>query len=817
MSDPIVQRGQLWLNATYGSNPSYSYVEPNGLHGSAMSAALVSAMQIELGTPVTGVFGDITKAACDSAPLKPGDSGNRVKIMQYGFYNKGYNAGTEDGAFNSFTKAVVREIQEDAGLSGSQISDQVDGLRMSAILGVDEYKLVPGGDVTVRTIQKVLNQRFVAYTGLKACDGHYGRSTNEALIYAIQALEGMSTDMATGFFGPSTKNYLPDLWQPGQWGMNGGYSAAEIADFTRIAQYALYCVGIDRYSGGSGSKYNPGTMDGSQSSGTLAALHAFQNDYALSQRDMVGLDEWMGLLVSTGNPNRDGLACDCATQLTTPNLVASLYNDDYRIVGRYLTGTVGGGADKKPKNLTSTEIQTIFAGGMKLFCIFQDDADWWQNHSNLSGYFSQSRGYRDAQKAVSAAIELGIPKGEYIYFAVDYDFMEGEVHQKVVPHFHGIASYMDIVGNPYRIGIYSARNTCGIVSAQNLASSSFVSDMSTGYSGNLGYPLPSNWAFDQIQEYVNAAGFGIDKNVTSGRYLGFDRVDSVVDAYVPPSKPSISAGTPSIQSLVSTIQSMENMYRTYYQNTSELHLPIKGSKVARGVTNFMRQIKYADWQWDIVCDRIDTGFIEYVRTNNSYAYNQILQYINESSPSLTDGVGGEIDLAHLAATLEAYLSSIIPAYWSGWGADLATGMADVTDGVGSGSVLDAAYRIIGSTTSSCNYSDFCCDADAIALSAMISSDIDNTNPLSTALASYYAGSVSNRYEYILNEIGDPSSVSSLKDTIKAKMLADFPFNGIGMSVIDLKGKTDAGVAPSAENIEASCIAAARYLLYRANE
>lgn len=90
---------------------------------------------------------------------------------------------------------------------------------------------------------------------------------------------------------------------------------------------------------------------------------------------------------------------------------------------------------------------------------------------------------------------------------------------------------MAAVGSPYRIGIYSARNTCGIVSAQGLASSSFVSDMSTGYSGNLGYPLPSNWAFDQIQEYTNSAGFGIDKNVTSGRYMGFS---SVTEGQVPP-------------------------------------------------------------------------------------------------------------------------------------------------------------------------------------------------------------------------------------------------------------------------------------------
>ena len=53
--------------------------------------------------------------------------------------------------------------------------------------------------------------------------------------------------------------------------------------------------------------------------------------------------------------------------------------------------------------------------------------------------------------------------------------------------------------------------------------SSFVADMSTGYSGNLGYRMPTNWAFDQIKEYTIGSGSGaiaIDKNIASGRDPG---------------------------------------------------------------------------------------------------------------------------------------------------------------------------------------------------------------------------------------------------------------------------------------------------------
>lgn len=39
--------------------------------------------------------------------------------------------------------------------------------------------------------------------------------------------------------------------------------------------------------------------------------------------------------------------------------------------------------------------------------------------------------------------------------------------------------------------------------------SSFVADMSTGYSGNMGYPMPANWAFDQILEFQLVYSEGI--------------------------------------------------------------------------------------------------------------------------------------------------------------------------------------------------------------------------------------------------------------------------------------------------------------------
>ena len=778
-----VLAGQKWLNSTYGGRSGYQSVEETGLPGSATSAALVSALQIELGMDtVTGVFGEQTEVACNANRMHPADTGNKVKIIQYGLYAKGYDPNGVTGIYNGATGIAVRDLVADAGVT--ILADaSIGAMEMKAVLGVDEYKLIAGGDATVRAIQQDLNSRYRSYTGLCACDGYYGRSTNSAIIYAIQAEEGMSTDMATGFFGPSTKNYLPDLWQSGQWGMDGGYTDAQIANFTKLAQYALYCVGVDRYNGGTGSKYNPGSMDGSQSASTLAALHAFQNDHALTQRDMVGLDEWMGLLVSTGNPNRDGIACDCSTQLTTSSLVASLYSDDYRIVGRYLTGTVGGGSSKRAKNLTSSEIQTIFAGGMSIFCIFQDDADWWQDHDDLSDYFGYDRGYSDAKKAIQAASNLGVPAGEYIYFAVDFDYMEGEVWNKVVPHFQGINAQMTENGNPYRIGIYSARNTCGIVSAEGLASSSFVSDMSTGYSGNLGYPMPSNWAFDQIQEYTNSAGFGVDKNVASKRYMGFSTL-TASSSYSKPYKNLPDSSTPLMTGLVARIEALENLYHSYY--LEKFSDSLAGIGLASAVTNFLRHPKYNDDgyfvshdskipQWTISLGAtIDYAFVNYVKENDPSLYSFFMGFLPADDQYYTDPSRlSSIDVCHLMATVEGYVVAgpIVPDYWTGWGGDLASGFAQVKawmdEGEHVGWTLDEeADYAIGAPESPCNFSDFCCDSDAIAIAAHIRNNLSgSSHSLSEAIAWYYAGPYLSRFQYLRDDVA--SGVNDV-DALAAK-------------------------------------------------
>lgn len=134
--------------------------------------------------------------------------------------------------------------------------------------------------------------------------------------------------------------------------------------------------------------------------------------------------------------------------------------------------------------------------------------------------------------AILAAERIGIPKGTTIYFAVDFDCYGYQIDTFIVPYFKKIKVCFNSSQNKkrYNIGIYAPRFVCTKVSALGLAYKSFVSDMSTGFSCNLGYRIPENWAFDQfhtIESFGAQPTFPIDKDAMSGRDKGFDKFDKV--------------------------------------------------------------------------------------------------------------------------------------------------------------------------------------------------------------------------------------------------------------------------------------------------
>lgn len=485
--DQAVLRTQKWLNTTYKNNSHYSKIAEDGVTGWSTMKALVTALQIEIGvSSPDGSFGPATATAFNNMS-KGCTKKNLVYILQGGLYCKGYNPGGFTGTFGDNTTTAVKKLQTDAGLSNKD--GVVTALLMKAILSMDAFTLLTygsyNGDSKIRTIQQNLNRDyssnkyFAADIGLVPCDGIYGKSTNKALLYALQIEEGIAEP--NGVFGPSTKKLCPVLSQ-----------GSTKKKFVYLLQYALYCNG-----------YDPNGFDGGFGAGVKKAVSDFQSFCKLDADGVAGLKTWASLLVSTGDSSRAGTACDCATTLTASK-ASILVQRGYKYVGRYLTGKFA----MKP-----SELEIIYNSGLKVFPIFEVGG------YKLS-YFNNAQGIQDANDATLAAELLGFKHDTIIYYTVDFDAVDDNVTNAIIPYFEGINQRLASLGNPYKVGIYAPRNVCSRVAGKGLSCSSFVCDMSTGFSGNLGYPLPKDWTFDQISTITIGGGdseIQIDNNIYSDR------------------------------------------------------------------------------------------------------------------------------------------------------------------------------------------------------------------------------------------------------------------------------------------------------------
>jgi peptidoglycan hydrolase-like protein with peptidoglycan-binding domain len=113
-----VKTVQGWLNSKYGAG-----LDVDGIYGSLTKAALVAALQTELGgLDVDGIFGYYTKGAVRN--LSNGDSGNLVYILQGLLLCNGYGAGGFDGVFGSGTEAAVTAYQYQHALDADGIAGQ---------------------------------------------------------------------------------------------------------------------------------------------------------------------------------------------------------------------------------------------------------------------------------------------------------------------------------------------------------------------------------------------------------------------------------------------------------------------------------------------------------------------------------------------------------------------------------------------------------------------------------------------------------------------------------------------------------------------
>lgn len=507
MADANVKRAQVYLNAMFGGHPDWIPLDENGSTGSSTIAGIIRAFQIQNNVTATGVAGPLTlqkmknlglifKMDPDDEPLV------NVCLLQCALFCKGYAAGGITGIYYTSGVSAVKQLQEDANIGVTGI---VDWKVWSALLSYNWFTapmspLTPS-DGTIRLIQRQLNADYSDYINVRACDGIMSRETALSLLGALQAAEGILaegetlTNLNELNFGEKTTEKFPGPLKLGN----------TKTKFNQLVQYALYFNG-----------YNPGNFNGNFNETTQIAVSNFQSFYGLNGiiRDNsgeVGYQTMMSLLLSRGDTNRPAFACDCSTVLNTRQ-AQDLKAAHYEVVGRYLTGTVG--QEMRPKALTPGEIKRIMNAGLRIFPIYQDGGYYLRYFQNTS------RGTSDAATAIKAAKRLGFPLGTIIYFAVDFDCLPHETDAYIVDYFEQINAVFSSMINTsqYKVGIYAPRQVCTRISGKNLAVSSFVADMSSGFTGNCGYSLPSNWSFDQFWEihgFPSSPSFDLDKTALS--------------------------------------------------------------------------------------------------------------------------------------------------------------------------------------------------------------------------------------------------------------------------------------------------------------
>ncbi|WP_392840593.1 glycoside hydrolase domain-containing protein [Streptomyces sp. LN500] len=501
MADEMVQLAQRFINTTYnnGATLGISKLDENGQTGWPVMYALTRALQYEMGiTALSDSFGPTTLATIGSKYGKLDEttipSANFCRIIQSALYCKGYDGGEIDGTYNDRVKSAIAELHQNMGVDGTYPGSALWPKTAKGLFNMDAYVTISGGSDTIRSIQQWLNGRYVLRKDfyIIPCDGHHSRDVAKSMLFAIQYELGMADGVANGVFGPGTQSGLKS-------------HTVSVANNSTGVWAQLFTAAMI---------LNKNTVPfGNFTAAVQSGVQTFQAFSLLPVTGAGDFPTWASLLVSYGDQSRKGEACDGVTMIT-PERAAALKAAGYKYVGRYLYNPFPDG-DLKEKQIQPGELATIKQAGLRCYPIYQT----W---SRSADYFNTNQGTRDAFEALDWARYHGFKPGTIIYFAVDYDAMDGEVTDYVIPHFRAITRTIS-ENSKYNVGIYGARNVCQRVIDAGYATVCMVSDMSSGFSGNLGYPLPAKWSFDQISTITVGSGSGsleIDNNIASGRDTG---------------------------------------------------------------------------------------------------------------------------------------------------------------------------------------------------------------------------------------------------------------------------------------------------------
>ena len=349
------------------------------------------------------------------------------------------------------------------------------------------------------------------------------------------------------------------------------------------------------------------------------------------------------------------------------------------------------------------------------------------NRMSSGSYFPPAVLLVEIAKKGGGLRELGVPTvSDRIAQMVAKMYFEPEID----PIFHP-SSYGYRPGKSAIEAVYAPRNVCSRVSNAGCACTSFVCDMSTGFSGNLGYPLPKNWAFDQISTIKVGSGDGsieIDNNICSGRDNGvsfinlnngvFDQIDTLYkEAY-------------------------KYIFKKEVNKDEEGVMILKANEL---VAQYIRKDDYFGNMWDATA-----GFInkEFCKIADEALNHTKIKDLKDAQYNTSVG------LPHLMATLNSYMWSPVQEIHdvAGWAGDLLTLYKDVVKYKSeyNNDVYKASLDLIGKNSAGVNFSltDILGDIDAINIYMNIGLGAF-ARPINDVIRSYYDKDYTNRFSNFL--------------------------------------------------------------------
>ena len=140
---------------------------------------------------------------------------------------------------------------------------------------------------------------------------------------------------------------------------------------------------------------------------------------------------------------------DCATPLTFETAQA-LHSAGISVIARYLI------PEKYYNHISKTEAQDITDNNIRIASVHETTGT-----TPKGGY---ANGVKDATEALECAINIGMPQGAAIYFAVDYQPVTTQDFYNISNYFIGVASVI----TTYKIGVYGCFDVIEWLARQNI-------------------------------------------------------------------------------------------------------------------------------------------------------------------------------------------------------------------------------------------------------------------------------------------------------------------------------------------------------------